>query len=103
MNEVYRQRPGIPARNVEGVMAVITPRSSEIHRLSGVAADIWERCGDAGATRAELIEALLGLYEISREALEADLDTFLGEATDKGILEVSRQVAPTLAVLPPKH
>jgi len=92
MTQIYRQKAGIPARNVEGVMAVITPHSSEIHRLDGVATEIWHRCGEDGATRIELIEALVENYDAERETLETDLDAFLAEATQKGLLEVSSDV-----------
>lgn len=88
MSQIYRQKPGIPARNVEGVMAVITPHSSEIHRLNETGAVIWERCGE-GATRDELIEALQARYEADREVLGHDVDAFLEEATRKGILITS--------------
>ena len=87
MSEVYRQRPGIPARNVEGVMAVITPHSSEIHRLNGVAAEIW-RCCESGATRAQIMASLGDLYDVEDARLSADLDAFLDEATRKGLLLV---------------
>jgi hypothetical protein len=90
MSEVYRQRPDIPARNVEGVMAVITPRSSQIHRLNSVATTIWDRCADEGATRQELVEALTLVYDVAIDRLEEDLDTFLVEAMEKGILLVSK-------------
>ena len=88
MTQVYRQKPGIPARNVEGVMAVITPHSSEIHRLNAAGAVIWEACAE-GATRAQLLDALLDAYEVSPEVATADLNQFLDEATQKGILVVS--------------
>ncbi len=90
MSDIYRQQPNIPARNVEGVMAVITPRTSEIHRLNGVATELWERCVDPGATREQLIASLSDRYEVSRDRLEADVDAFLTEATAKGLLLVSR-------------
>ncbi len=90
MSQLYQQRPDIPARDVEGVMAVITPRSSQIHRLNGVATEIWGLCGEeGGATRDELLEALAGIYSVTLEVLENDLDAFLKEATQKGILLVS--------------
>jgi len=90
MSEVYQQRPDIPARNVEGVMAVITPQSSEIHRLNGVATQIWDHCAKDGATREELLEALQRVYDVATDRLEADLDAFLTEATEKGLLLVSK-------------
>lgn len=88
MTQVYRQKPGIPARNVEGVMAVITPHSSEIHQLNAVGAVIWEACSD-GATHAQLLGTLMEHYEVSLEVATADLDHFLAEATQKGILVIS--------------
>jgi hypothetical protein len=85
MTEVYRQAPGIPARNVEGVMAVITPRTSEIHRLNPTATVIWNRCQE-GATRDQLVEALSHAFQASEGQLRQDVDLFLTQALQKGIL-----------------
>ena len=90
MSGIYRQQPNIPARNVEGVMAVITPRTSEIHRLNGVATELWELCVEPGTTREQLIASLSDRYDVTRDRLEADVDAFLTEATSKGLLLVSR-------------
>ncbi len=86
MSHTFRQNPGIPARNVEGVMAIITPHSSEIHRLNDTATTIWQKCDGQGATREELLETLLQTYNTNREILRADLDQFLAEAVSKGLL-----------------
>lgn len=69
-------------------MAIITPRSSDIHRLNATASAIWHRC-EEGATRSELVEDLLGQFEAQREQIEADVDHFLTDAIQKGILITS--------------
>ena len=67
-------------------MAIITPGTSEIHRLNTVATTIWNLCEDPGATRRELLDGLLSSYDVSDEELATDLDGFLEEAIRKGIL-----------------
>jgi hypothetical protein len=89
MEDVYRQAPGIPARDVEGVMAVITPRTAEIHQLNATATAIWRRC-EQGATREALVQHLCDLFLASEGQLRQDVDQFLAEALKKGILVASR-------------
>ncbi len=69
-------------------MAVITPLSSEIHRLNEIGAIIWKRC-EHGATQEELIGELLEQYDVSPEQATQDIKDFLDEATAKGILLLS--------------
>lgn len=82
----YRQAPRLPARNVQGVMAVITPGSSEIHRLNDVAAEIWAACAAQGATVDELVTALSERYDAPTDVLRHDVEAFLESAVHKGLL-----------------
>lgn len=53
--------------------------------LSDVAAFVWERLPGA-ESKEELLEAILVEYEVSREQAKEDLDEFLDQLTEMGIL-----------------
>ncbi len=88
MSTIYQQTSGIPARNVEGMMAVITPRDSEIHQLNDTATLLWQGC-EGGATREQLIQILQQAYPEVAERVAQDVDQFLQDALGKGILTAS--------------
>jgi len=67
-------------------MAVITPGTSEIHRLNDVAADIWELCAGEGATLEQLLQTLRDRYDVPDDVLRLDVATFLQFAIGKGLL-----------------
>jgi hypothetical protein len=88
MNERYVQG-NIPARKIEGLMAVITIKSSEIHRLNSLATAIWDRCAAPGATVDEIVAGLMEEYDVVEDVLRQDVLDFLSEACEKGLLSVS--------------
>ena len=82
----YKQNPKIPAREVGGVLAVITPGTSNIHRLNQVGAWLWQQCDGDGRTAVELIERLVTRYDVEVEQASEDVQAFLEEAQRKNIL-----------------
>ena len=54
--------------------------------LSGSAAYLWEKL-QAGATEAELLEALLAEYNVERDYAAADLKRFINKLRDANMLE----------------
>lgn len=76
----------IPARKVEGLMAVITVKSSEIHRLNELGTAIWDQCEGDGATPDAIVAALIDVYEVAPVQLREDVVAFLEDACVKGLL-----------------
>ncbi len=54
--------------------------------LSGSAAYLWEKL-QAGATEAELLDALLAEYNVERDYAAADLKRFITKLRDANMLE----------------
>ena len=82
----YKQNSGIPAREVGGVLAVITPGTSNIHRLNEVGAWLWRVCEGEGRTVDELVEGLVARYEVGEAQARVDVLEFLVQASKKNIL-----------------
>ena len=59
--------------------------SNGLFVLSDVAAFIWEKLPEAQDPE-QLLEAILGEYEVSREQAKQDLDEFLTRLSEMGIL-----------------
>lgn len=75
-------------------MAVITPGTSEIHRLNGPASDLFHLCAGEGQTLAQLIHAVTARYEVDATSAEDDVRAFLQEALDRGLLEEITEPEP---------
>ncbi|MBH24484.1 MAG: hypothetical protein CMH57_08540 [Myxococcales bacterium] len=84
----YRQNPTIPAREVGGITAVITPRTSRIHRLNQVGAEVWRACEGGGATLDELVGVVAKRFVVDEERAREDIQAFLKDAIDKGLILV---------------
>lgn len=72
--------------------------------LAGVAADCWSVAA-AGGTGTDVVEAVVLRYRADPEAVRADVDRFLAELQNHGLLEPSPQNAPPNggAALPPTN
>ena len=66
-------------------IVVLDLTSSVYLQLSGSGRLLWE-CLAEGATRDELIDALVNRYEIDADRAGADVDDFLSDLTDRGLL-----------------
>lgn len=83
---VYRQNPTVPARPLGDDVAIITPRTAQVHRLNALGAAIWRRCEGSGVAMDELVAWTVARYEVDEETARADVERFVHDALDKGIL-----------------
>jgi|GEM_PF-762884 len=60
-------------------------RSSRYLETNATATVLWREL-EHGATRAQLIDALLAEFEVSPERAQADVDRFLRECSRRGLL-----------------
>jgi hypothetical protein len=70
------------SRVIGGQAVVIAIDQQRLHVLNGVGTRVWELL--EGRTRAELVAALTGEYEVDAAQLERDLDRFLEELSALG-------------------
>ncbi len=84
-------REGFILRQIMDIYAVIgigseAYRPNQIMSVNETGAFLWERL-EKGTDRRALINALLQEYETDPETAEKDVDAFLGQLRDKGLLD----------------
>ncbi len=56
-------------------------------RLNGSGAFLWRLIAERDMTEAELLDAMLGEYDVSAEIAAADIKKFLKQLSDGGLLD----------------
>jgi hypothetical protein len=89
MSEQLRlRRAGLEWRAVEGeIVALDLPRSTYL-AANRTGSLLWEALA-RGTTREELVEALSREYSLEREAAERDVDAFVADLRDRGLVELA--------------
>lgn len=77
---------GLDWRLVEDEIVVLDSNESVYLALNGTAALLWQALAD-GATRAELRERLEGQFDVAPDAAEHDVEQFLGQLREHGLLD----------------
>jgi hypothetical protein len=84
---MLRLRPGaVEWRSVEGEVLALDVDAATYIAANASGTVLWERLAD-GATREQLVEALVEAYEIERPQAETDVDAFVVELQSRGLLE----------------
>ena len=73
-------------REFEGDVLALDMQNSVYLRLNRSGALLWERLGTDGATRSELIAALMEAFPVEREQAETDVDGFLSSCRELGLV-----------------
>ncbi|HUF24468.1 MAG TPA: PqqD family protein [Vicinamibacterales bacterium] len=74
------------ARELGGEVLVLDLRTSLYFGMTGTAARIWQLV-EAGATRETIVETLAEEYGGDRDVIGADVDGFLAELLERGLLD----------------
>jgi hypothetical protein len=83
---VLRLRAGdVAARRFDEETVILDLRSSRYLAANPSASVLW-RALEQGATRTQLVEALLREFEVTRERAEADVDNFIGDVRRRELL-----------------
>lgn len=89
MNHAQTQRPAIADsltwRILDGDAVIVSPRSGKIQVLNQSGALIWQWLA-TGKSTAEILSALVDEYTISPEQAHLDLETFLTDLTQRGLV-----------------
>lgn len=83
---VLRPRPDVRFRVVGEEAVVVRQEAAEVIALNDVGASVLALL-DSRRTVAAVVEALLAEYDIDRDALRADVEAFLLELRDTGVVE----------------
>jgi hypothetical protein len=74
-----------PWREIDGEVIALDLESSRYVALNPTASLLWQRLA-AGATREQLVDTLLDEFEVARDRAAADVDAFLAELSERGLL-----------------
>ena len=83
---VFMTRADVRFRVVGDEAIVVRQEASEVLALNDVGAGVLSLL-DAKMTVAELVEALLSEYDVDRDSLRRDVEGFLTELRDAGVVE----------------
>ena len=84
--EVYRRHSGVRYRVVDGDAVVVKQQSAELMVLNEVGARILELL-DGARSLEQIREVLETEFEVAPEALAADIESFLEELLEAGLVE----------------
>ncbi|HEY2525706.1 MAG TPA: PqqD family protein [Candidatus Binataceae bacterium] len=77
--------------DLEGEAAVLNLKTGVYYGLDEVGASVW-RMLDGPRRVDELVDALLGEYEVDREECQRDVIALLGELAVRGLVEINNAV-----------
>jgi hypothetical protein len=83
---VFRPRSDVRFRVVGDEAVVVRQEASEVIALNDVGASVLSLL-DARRTVGAVVEALLAEYEIDRDSLRGDVESFLAELEQAGVVE----------------
>lgn len=72
-------------RELDGEIVALDGESSVYVATNRTGAALWRMIAD-GTSRAELVDELVGSFDVSRERAETDVDTYLSELRAEGLL-----------------
>jgi hypothetical protein len=86
MPKRYSRSPRTAWRQYEETLLVITPDDRKVHKLNATGALLWNEIGEKGADESELLSRMTETFEAGEKALRQDLEDFLKDLVDKGVL-----------------
>lgn len=98
----FARAKGLPFRHLDGQTVIVDPRRREVHVLNGTASAIWDLLGDDLRSLHDLVAALEheGAFDAPLETVAADLDGFLADLVQKGLVSATASV-PASAIAAP--
>ena len=80
-----QRHPRSAARVYDGEAVVISPDQNRVRMLNSVGTRIWE-LADGTRTPVQIANALTEEYEVPLADAQAEVDAFLAELTEKGVI-----------------
>ena len=88
MSRRFRRNDDVAFQSLMDQVVVVSARTREVHVLNGTGSRIWALL-EHEASAADLAQALCGEYAVGAADAEAEIEMFLRELEEKGL------VAPT--------
>jgi hypothetical protein len=87
---VLRRSSSALSRTVGEEIILATPESPELTRLSGTGAALW-RLLDRPRSLSGILKELERIFSADRKTLASDLELFVADLTERGLIEEVRQ------------
>jgi|HigsolmetaGSP12D_1036236.scaffolds.fasta_scaffold01176_3 hypothetical protein len=87
MSVSYRRMEDVEALDMDGEPILLDQRTFTVTKLNETGGFIWESLAET-RTREELVALVSSRYDADREAVSGDLDLFLKQMMEIGLIEV---------------
>ena len=84
-NKRFKPADGVLSQDVNGELVLLHLDGETYYGLNEVGARAWQLLGN-GVSETELVDALLGEYEVSAQRLRADVRALLDELLEKRLV-----------------
>ena len=81
----WRQGQDVAARRLEDEVVLVNLRTNHIYSLNATGSRLWELL-DPPRTRDEVVEAMLGEFDVERTALEREADELLSSLEEASLV-----------------
>lgn len=85
LNQVVCQDEDTAFREIEGLAYVVDPATSDLHSFNEVASRVWVLL-DGERTVSEVVDMVVGEFDVDRATAEADTLELLEELLAKGLI-----------------
>ena len=82
------RNPDLIAAEMDGDVVMLSIENGQYHGLTGIAPRIW-KCLEAPQSVDELLAYLLQYYVVAEDVLRADLDVFLADMRNNGLIRLA--------------
>ncbi len=89
LKSYIHRNPDIAWRYLGEYLIAITPKSNQVHRLNHSAVAIWKSLEGGKKTMASIVEDICELYDTDAHTASNDIQGFISEIAEKGLIEVS--------------
>jgi aminoglycoside phosphotransferase (APT) family kinase protein len=85
LSTVLTKSPDAAYRTYDGQATIVLPSLARVNVLNEVGSAIWERI-DGRRSLQEILDAIVGDYDISRDQALADLEQFIAALREHGMV-----------------
>jgi hypothetical protein len=85
LNTVLSKSPDAASRTYDGQATIVLPSRAEVKVLNEFGSRVWDSI-DGRRTLGQILETIIGEYDISREQAERDMLDFAGELRSHGMV-----------------
>jgi hypothetical protein len=85
MTQLRLNQDAVSWREIDGEVLALGHASSAYFSTTGSGALLWRSLAD-GSSREQLIELLVGAYDVDEQRAAADVDAFLASLSARGLL-----------------